>query len=228
MEYLLGVSHIVIRSALRVTDDKIPIAIKSKYISQKVLGFIATEGAGINEPCAPYLSHYPGIFSNVYIWPVLLHHVIGRYFSACNAIDNNKKIQNFEIAVEKYWVTQSGYFRLANTVTLGVGGLYMVRLYSVFSFHIKSRTSPFQWENTIIGQFITDLIIPFQLMFFSPDFNLHPIPIDDSPHPNKSGQYTSDMLPDIISVASGNSSNVLTTPDDSLQLLVTNYDDTDT
>ena len=29
-----------------------------------------------------------------------------------------------DIAIEKYWVTQSGYFRLATTVSLGMGIAY--------------------------------------------------------------------------------------------------------
>ena len=45
----------------------------------------------------------------------------GRYFSACNAIDNNKSMRKSDLALDKYWVTQSGYFRLAITVALGVG-----------------------------------------------------------------------------------------------------------
>ena len=31
--------------------------------------------------------------------------------------------------LEKYWLTQSGYFRLANTVTLGMGIIYGKLLY---------------------------------------------------------------------------------------------------
>ena len=47
--------------------------------------------------------------------------MIGRYFSACNAIDNHNMIWRSDLALEKYWVTKSGYFRLATTAALVVG-----------------------------------------------------------------------------------------------------------
>ena len=50
--------------------------------------------------------------------------MIGRYFSACNEIDNNNMMQQSEPAIEKYWVTQSKYFIFATTVTLGMGITY--------------------------------------------------------------------------------------------------------
>ena len=47
--------------------------------------------------------------------------MIGRYFNACNAIDNHNRMRQSDLALEKYWVTQSGYFILATTVALGMG-----------------------------------------------------------------------------------------------------------
>ena len=41
-----------------------------KFKSRKVLGFIATEGAGSTEPGDIYLSHSPDIYSNVDVRPV--------------------------------------------------------------------------------------------------------------------------------------------------------------
>ena len=69
---------------LRVTVDKETMYIGYRYIYQKVFGSIVTEGGGSTEPGVPYLYNYPGIFSRVYIYPVLRPHVIGRYFIACN------------------------------------------------------------------------------------------------------------------------------------------------
>ena len=47
--------------------------------------------------------------------------MIGRYFDACILIDNKNWIRQYGLIPEKYWVTQSGYFRLTNTVALGIG-----------------------------------------------------------------------------------------------------------
>ena len=70
-----------------------------------VLGFILTEGAGSTEPGDPYLSCFPDIYSDVSVRPIVIPHLLGRYFNACNAIENQKRIRNYDIALDKYWVT---------------------------------------------------------------------------------------------------------------------------
>ena len=117
----LGGSHIVMKSTPRVPGDRPLTAIGYRYRSYKVIGFIANEGARITEPDVPYLSHYPDDYSNVSICPVVSTHTISRYLSACNAIDIRKRVRQSDLALEKYWVTQSGYFTLATTVALGMG-----------------------------------------------------------------------------------------------------------
>ena len=51
------------KSTTRVPGDIPLISIRVTYNSRKVLGFIATEGAGSTEPGDPYLSCLPDIFS---------------------------------------------------------------------------------------------------------------------------------------------------------------------
>ena len=46
--------------------------------------------------------------------------MIGRYFNACNEIENQKRIWNSYLELEKLWVTKSGYFRLVTDVELGM------------------------------------------------------------------------------------------------------------
>ena len=105
-----------------IFPGEIPLlAIGYKYNSRKVLGFIATEGAGSTGPGDPYLSRFPDIYSNVSVHPVVLPHLLGRYSNACNAIDNHNSMRQSGIALDKYWVTQSGYLRLAATLALGMG-----------------------------------------------------------------------------------------------------------
>ena len=80
----------------------------------------------IDELGIPHLSLPPITFD---VRPVVRTHFLGRYFNACNAIDNQNIIRQYYLAVDKYWVTQSGYFRLATTVALGVGITYGKILY---------------------------------------------------------------------------------------------------
>ena len=59
----------------------------------------------------------------------------------------------------------------------------------------------------------------FTYEFGSPYLYLPPITIDDRPLLHKISQYTPDLLPSVISVASENSVGTLTTPSDSPDLL---------
>ena len=58
------------------------------------------------------------------IHSLIFPRLLGRYFNACNAIENHNRMRQSDIAQEKYWVTQSGFFRLVTTVALGVGITY--------------------------------------------------------------------------------------------------------
>ena len=117
-------SHIVMKITPRVTGYKPLMAIVYKYRYQKVLVFIATEGTGSTETGVPYLSCFPDNSSNVSILSVLHPHVIVSYFSDYNAIDNHNSTHQSEIAIGKYWLTHSGYFILANTMSSGMGIAY--------------------------------------------------------------------------------------------------------
>ena len=113
-------SYLVLKST-PVFPVEIPLlAIGYKYNSRKFLGFISTEGAGSTEPGDPYLSHFPGIYSNVSVRPVVFPHLLGMYFNSCNVIENQNRMRQSDIALDKYWLTKSGYFRLATKVALGV------------------------------------------------------------------------------------------------------------
>ena len=79
-------SYLVLKSTTRFPGEIPLLAIGYKYNSRKVLGFIATEGAGITEPVDPYLSRLPDIYSHVSVRPVVHTHLLGRYLNACNEI----------------------------------------------------------------------------------------------------------------------------------------------
>ena len=146
MKYLQGGSYLVRKITPRFTGGIPPLAIGYKYNSIKVVGFISTEGVGITEPGDPFLSRFPDIYSNVSVRPVVLPHLLGRYFNACNTICNNNSMHQYDIALEKYLVTQSGYFRLATTVALGMSVTYGRLLYC----HGVSKEN-FEQENFNIG-----------------------------------------------------------------------------
>ena len=148
------------------------------------------------------------------------------YFSACNAIDNHDRMWQSNLGLEKYWVTQSGYFRLATTVALGMGITYAKLL---FSHGVPEQSK----DKTISTKEYNDRTVyhcsdnHFSVDSGTPDLILPPIPIDDSPHPNKKARYTSDPLPADISVTSGKSVSTLTTPSGHPQLFEPKSDNHD-
>ena len=83
--------------------------------------FTATEGGRSNELGVTYLSCYPEHYYSVSICPVHCNYAIGNNFCAFNEIDNHNRMRKYDVALEKYWATQSIYFRLSTTVSLGMG-----------------------------------------------------------------------------------------------------------
>ena len=129
----------------------------------KVLLFISTKGAGITEPGDPYLSRFLDIYSNILLRPVVHPHLLGRYFNACNATDNHNRMWQSDLALDKYLVTQSGYFILSTTVVLGMG-ITDGSSYNVMVLQREMWTRKFQHWITTTGRFMTASIIPFCLI----------------------------------------------------------------
>ena len=133
----------------------------------------------------------------------------------------------YNIAINKYWVNQSGYFRLATTVALVMGIKYgKLLFYHLISEQSKDKNISMREYNdrTVYDCFNS----PFSVDCGRSALNVPPIPIDDSPRLNKRYWYTSDPLPDAISVASRNSISMLTTSSYSPKILETNYNDPNT
>ena len=97
MKYWPGGSYIVMKNTPRVPGGRPFLDIGYKYNYRKVPEFIATEGDGSTEPGDPYLSRFPGIYSNVSVLPIVGPHFLGRYFNACNAIENHNRMQKYDL-----------------------------------------------------------------------------------------------------------------------------------
>ena len=120
-------------------------------------------------------------------------------------------MHQYVLLIEKYLVTQSGYFRLSNTVALGMGNkdgkLLFYHVISEESTDKKILTKEYN-HSTVYDWFNN----PFPNHCGSPVLNPPPVPIYDRPHPHKRARYTLDPFPDTISVASENYVSNLTTP----------------
>ena len=108
--------------------------------------------------------------------------MIGRYFNACNTIENHNRIWKFDIAQEKYWVTQSGYFILETTVALGMGITDGKILYchSVAEGNEDKKISTLEYNNRTVYDCFNNT---FTSDFGIPAMNLPLIIINDRPPP---------------------------------------------
>ena len=83
-----------------------------------------------------------------------------------------------DLLLEKYWVTQSGYFRLATTVALSMGITDGKLLYchDVAEGNKDKKISTLEYNNRTVYDFFNN---PFTADCGSPAMNLPPITIDD-------------------------------------------------
>ena len=127
-------------------------------------------------------------------------------------------MRQYDLVLEKYWLTQSGYFRLATTVALGMGITDGKLLYchGVAEGKKDNKISTLEYNNRTVYDCFNN---PFTDDFGSPALNLPPATFDDRTRPHKRARYTPDLLLATISVASENSVSTLTTPSYSLDLL---------
>ena len=96
-----GGSYLILKITPRFPGERPLVTIGYKYNSRKVLGFIATEEGGSTEPGDPYSSRFPGIYSNIFVLPIVSPHLIVSYFNACNSIDNYNRMRQYDLALEK-------------------------------------------------------------------------------------------------------------------------------
>ena len=123
-----------------------------------------------------------------------------------------------DIALEKYWLTQSGYFRLETTVKLGMGITDEKILYchGVAEVNVDKKISTLDYNNRAVYDCFNN---PFKSDFGRTDLHLPPITINDIPRSHKRARYTPDLLPSAMCIASENYVSTLTTPYDSTDLL---------
>ena len=141
-------------------------------------------GAGSTDKSDPYLYWFPDTYSNVYREPVVDNSITGSYLNAYNAIDQHRNIRQYDLGLDKYWVTQSGYFRREITVVLGTGIKYVTIIFC-HVISVKNRDK----QISIIDQKDWKTYNCFKNIFEFDcgiqNINLNLIPIDDRPRPPK-------------------------------------------
>ena len=85
------------------------------------------------------------------------------YFNTFNEIENINRIQQSDLALEKYWLTQGGDFWIATRLVLGMGITYgkLLVCHIILEGNVDKK---FKLESKTEGLFITASMIPFQLI----------------------------------------------------------------
>ena len=92
------------------------VAVGYKYSRRKVLCFLFKKGAGSIRNGEPYIAKWKNDDHNTESRFVPRPQAISSYFAACNKVDLHNQSRQSDLKLEKCWVTQCGFFRIATTL----------------------------------------------------------------------------------------------------------------
>ena len=82
--------------------DRIYIGYKYK---KKVLCFVLSRGAGSSKAGEPYEARFPDKYGNVCVRHVMRPQIISNYFKYSYCVDLHNQSRQFDLALEKRWIT---------------------------------------------------------------------------------------------------------------------------
>lgn len=132
------------------------IAMGYKYNKKTVTFFIATLGAGktTNSP-RPYMQRFTDNFGNICEKFVSRNDLAGFYFQHCNVIDTHNNERQYQLRLEKKWLTRDPFFRVCTTlVAFAVTDAY--RLYKFNNNDKKTQIGVLKFANILAGQLISN------------------------------------------------------------------------
>lgn len=127
-----GGSHLVLEATIGGVDV---VACSYKYNKKKVNCFVFTKGAGHTEPGEPYEVKWKDDNGNTRHRDVPRPDVVAKYFKNSNVIDVHNQSRQFDLRLEKHWVTENGYFRLVTTMF----GIVVTDCWRAYRFHLHSN-----------------------------------------------------------------------------------------
>ena len=132
MNDMPGGTWIVLEGTTEELNCKL-VCIGYKYNKKTVLTFVLTRGAGSSEPGDPYEARFPDKYGNLCVRHVARPQVISNYFKYSNKVDIHNQVRQFDIGLEKKWITPNPYFRLYTTQV----GMNLTDSWKAFKRHHK-------------------------------------------------------------------------------------------
>jgi hypothetical protein len=109
-----GGVHILLEGT---TNDEVPlVALGYRYSRKTILFFVLTKNGGSSKLGDPYHMKYTDTFGNICTRYVDRPQVISNFFAGSNVIDTHNQLRQDSLKLEKKWVTQNPWFRLATTL----------------------------------------------------------------------------------------------------------------
>lgn len=141
-------SHIVLETT---TSDGVDLlAIGYKYNKRKVTCFIATKGAGHTEAGVSYEARWKDDNNNTLARNVPRPDIVSKYFLHNNVIDVGNQSRQHDLRLEKFWITQDGYFRMVTTLF----GICVTDAWKGYKHHLRNQH---RHKNITLGEFASIL-----------------------------------------------------------------------
>jgi hypothetical protein len=128
-------SHIVLEGEATREGGVGLIAIGYKYNSRKSLCFICHKDAGATECTDFYEAKWKDRNGNTESRRVPRPDIMGRYFRVCNRVDMHNHARQSLLALEKHWVTMTGYFRIITTIF----GICVTDCWKAYRYHLNKQ-----------------------------------------------------------------------------------------
>jgi len=150
------------------------IAIGYRYSTRTTLFFVATKNAGSTKKGSPYEMKVTDDYGNVHVRDVDRPDIISNFFQSSNTIDRHNQARQFELALEKRWLTKDCFFRLFTTII----GFNVVDCYRLADHHglINHRIPDSDYKMTMVTfagflsyQLLTN--VELLLSFYNPTAN---------------------------------------------------------
>ena len=125
-------SHLVLEAEYK----EVPIvAVGYKYNKRKVCCFVFSKGMGHTKPGRCYEAKWKDNNGNTLTRDIARPHVIAKYFRDSNIIDVFNQSRQFDLRLEKQWVTDDGFFRLVTTLF----GIVVVDCWKGYNHHLPAN-----------------------------------------------------------------------------------------
>ena len=126
-------SHMVLEATVEGGVEM--LAIGYKYNKRKVTCFIATKGAGHTEAGVPYEAKWKDDNGNTMSRDIFRPEIVSKYFTKSNKLDVHNQSRQGDLHLEKNWVTNDGFFRIATTLF----ALTITDAWKAYCFHLPSN-----------------------------------------------------------------------------------------